>query len=125
MPIRILLVAMPRLTRDIVEAALRDHPDVAVAGTLQSPDGLAAAVRRSAPDVVLIGADHAAVVEQCELLFEERPRLRMLELEPVTGDAHVYELRPRGTHLGPVSARELVAAIRSAMSAPSWAEELG
>jgi DNA-binding NarL/FixJ family response regulator len=116
-PIRILLVAMPRLMRDIVEAQLLREPDMAVVGVAGTLDGLAREIRDSAPDFVLMGAGRDGSLEP---LFEERPAMRVLSIEPANADADLYELRPHRVHLGQVSAREIVTAIRAAARTPRW-----
>jgi chemotaxis response regulator CheB len=116
-PIRILLVAMPRLMRDIVAAELRGQPDMALVGTPETTAGLVDEIRDSAPDFVLIGAEHSCSVRA---LLEERPWMRVLEVEPRAADAHLYELLPRRLDLGRVSASALVTTIRSAAQTPRW-----
>jgi DNA-binding NarL/FixJ family response regulator len=119
-PIRILLVAMPRLMRDIVTAELLAQPDMKLIGVCDTSVGLVDEIRDGAPDFVLIGAEHGCSVQA---LFEERPWMRVLEIEPLGADAHLYELRPRRVDLGPMSAAELVTTICNAARAPRWAEE--
>jgi chemotaxis response regulator CheB len=116
-PIRILLVALPRLMRDIVEAQLLGEPDMAVVGVACTTDELAREIHDSAPDFVLMGAARGRSLEP---LFEERPAMRVLAIEPRNADADLYELRPHRVHLGQVSAREIVTAIRAAAGSPRW-----
>lgn len=116
-PIRILLVAMPRLMREIVEAELLDQPDMTLVGMVDTTAGLVEEVRSNAPDFVLIGGEHSWALPQ---LFDELPSMRVLEIEPRAGDAHLYELCPRRVDLGPVSAADLVATIRGAAHTPRW-----
>jgi chemotaxis response regulator CheB len=121
-PIRILLVAMPRLMRDIVEAELLAQPDMTLVGVSDTTAGLVDEIRDSAPDFLLIGADHDCAVQT---LLENRPFMRVLEIEPHAADAHLYELRPRRIDLGEVSAADLVTTIRSTAAAPRWDEVSG
>jgi chemotaxis response regulator CheB len=116
-PIRILLVAMPRLMRDIVEAELLAQPDMTLVGVSDTTAGLVDEIADIAPDFVLIGAEHGCSVQP---LLERRPWMRVLEIEPRAADAHLYELRPRRVDLGAMSAADLVTTIRSTANAPRW-----
>lgn len=116
-PIRILLAAMPRLMCDIVQAQLVSEPDMTVVGVARTAEGLVDEVRDSAPDFVLIGADHDRLVRP---LFAERPCMRVLAIEPGDADASLYELRPHRVPLGHVSAAEIATTIRDAAHEPRW-----
>jgi hypothetical protein len=105
--------------RDIVEAELLAQPDMTLVGVSETTAGLVDEIRDSAPDFVLIGADHSRSIQP---LFEHRPWMRVLEIEPQAADAHLYELRPRRVDLGEVSAADLVTTIRSTARAPRWDE---
>jgi len=116
-PIRILLVAMPGLMRDIVRAELVGQPDMKLIGVFDTTAGLVDEVRDSAPDFVLVGAEHGCPVQP---LLENRPWMRVLEIEPQAADAHLYELQPRRVDLGEMSAADLVTTIRRTANAPRW-----
>jgi hypothetical protein len=103
--------------REIVESQLLSEPDMTVVAVSETTAGLVDDIRHNAPDFVLIGATHGCAMQP---LFEERPWLRVLEIEPRVADAHLFELRPRRLHLGQVSAPELVTTIRSAAHAARW-----
>jgi hypothetical protein len=119
-PIRILLLAMPRLMRDIVEAELLAQPDILVLDAPDSATALEVAIRRGEPDFVLTGVEHTFSVSS---LFDERPWMRVVELEAEAAHGHLYELRPCRLDLGPVSAPQLVDTIRAAAAAPRWRGE--
>ena len=108
-PIRILLVEIPRLMRDIVEAEVLAQPDMILVGTPATTAGLADEIHASAPDFVLIGAEHRAAIPR---VLEERPWMRVLEIEGRAAEVHLYELHPRRFDLGPMTAPELIATIR-------------
>lgn len=106
---------MPRLMRDILEAELREQADMTLVGVAETADGLADDVRATAPDFVLIGADHDDALVP---LLDEARRMRVLEIEPHAAGGRLYELRPRRVDLGPMSATDVVAAIRDAALGP-------
>jgi hypothetical protein len=110
-PIRILLAAMPRLMRDIVEAELLTQPDMTLVGRPETAAGLADEVRTSAPDFVLIGDEQGCDLPQ---LLAARPWMRVLVIEGRAAGVHLHELHPRRFDLGPMSAPELIATIRGA-----------
>jgi hypothetical protein len=102
-PIRIRLVAMPRLVRELIEVALRSQPDMIVVGD----DG-------SAPDFVVCGAASEQMPSAGRSLLAERARVRVLELDPDAGSASLFELEEQERPIGEVSPAEIVDTIRAA-----------
>jgi DNA-binding NarL/FixJ family response regulator len=110
-PVRILLVDMPRLVRDMVESAARRDPDVEVVGVLDHADALGAATDDA--EVIVVGVDQQRLPASCRALLDERAAgLRLLGIEAGGGGAYLYELRPRQSPLGELSPAEVVDAIK-------------
>jgi DNA-binding NarL/FixJ family response regulator len=111
-PVRILLVDMPRLVRDMVENAARSDPGVEVVGVLRDADAIGAASAGDA-EVIVVGVEQRELPAGCRALLDERAAgLRLLGIEAGDGGAYLYELRPRRSPLGELSPAEVVDAIK-------------
>ncbi len=116
-PSRIVLVDLPRITREIIEQAVGAEPDMVIVDGLADGASLPDAVKRREPDFVISGRDYE-FAEVCAIL-DERPRLRVLAVLEDGREATLYELRPTRTPLGEVSPLTIVEAIRGTRRAMS------
>ena len=116
-PSKIVLVDLPRITREIIEQAVGAEPDMQTVDDLADAASLPEAIARSEPDFVISGRDYE-FAEVCSIL-NRRPRLRMLVVVEDGREATLYELRPTRTPLGEVSPQTIVEAIRGTHSAMS------
>jgi chemotaxis response regulator CheB len=112
--LRIIVVDMPRLVRDLIERAIVAQPDMTLLAVLESPRQMVQAARAMRPDFVVIGLKARALPTECRQLMAEHPTLRLLGIEAVAGEAHLYELRPHREALGEVSPGDVVSVIRGA-----------
>lgn len=112
--LRIIVVDMPRLVRDLIERAIVAQPDMTLLAVLESPRQMVQAARAMRPDFVVIGLKAKALPTECRQLMAEHPTLRLLGIEAVAGEAHLYELRPHREALGEVSPGDVVSVIRGA-----------
>jgi len=103
--IRIRLLAMPRLVRELIELAVRAEPDMEVV-----EDG---AILASA-DFVVCGAPTADAASEGRSFLAEQARVRVVELDAAAGRASLFELQEHEEPIGDVSPAELVDAIRAA-----------
>jgi hypothetical protein len=110
-PVRVLLLEMSQTLRDILEHAIRAHPEfelwresTVVFGSRTSHGG--------DPDVVIFGATVPEDASRVTALCARWPGAQVVSVMPTNGDAAVYELRPHRTGLGQLSAAELVQALR-------------
>jgi DNA-binding NarL/FixJ family response regulator len=101
--LRILVVGLPRLVREMIERSLAAQPDMEVLGGRDS----------DSPDFVVCGLDFPWLPDQYRELLEEQPRARVLGIEAAGGHAYLYELRPQRVAIGEVSPDDIVAAIRT------------
>ena len=116
-PIRILLAAMPRMLRDIVERVIRSQPDmlvVGVMGVVGTSDALNSEVQRLKPNVVVLGLEADTAWNACDSLLYENPHTRLLAVTDDGRGATLCELRPHRVRIGNVSPEGLVSAIRHA-----------
>ena len=97
-PLRVLVIDLPQLLRDLVEQRVAAQPDMELGGRLAEPSA-------DDPDVVVCGgAGHG--------LLAGRTRLKVLGIDE-GGRACLYELREHAVPIGEVSPDQVVDAIRA------------
>jgi DNA-binding NarL/FixJ family response regulator len=112
--IRVLLVDMPRLLRDLIEHAIARAPDLEVVGTEPDVEGLERAAGETDPEFVIVGLERGDLPESARAFLDARSRPRMLGVEAEEGTAVLYELTPRCVPIGTVTPDQLAGAIRDA-----------
>jgi DNA-binding NarL/FixJ family response regulator len=113
-PIRVLLVDMPRLLRDLIEHAIAAQPGLRVVGAEADVDALGRATRETDAEFVIVGLEHGELPSSAQAFLDERTRAKVLGVEAEDGSAVLYELKPRRVPIGRVTPDELAAAIRDA-----------
>jgi DNA-binding NarL/FixJ family response regulator len=112
LPIRVALVDLAPLVRDIVHDLVASASDMRVAAVIDgsaSPD----AVVREVVDVYLVGVGPDDVASTCErLLGEAQSPRRVIGVSPDGRQMHVSELRPATAAMGSLSSDELLDVIR-------------
>lgn len=116
--IRILLVDMPRLAREMIDAAIAAQNDMRVVATTADPAELAAAAGTVRPSFVIVGLDGDELPAEALALFDEQPRLKVLGLEADAGRAYLWQLRPEKRPLGELSPAAVVEVIRGEAAPP-------
>jgi hypothetical protein len=107
--IRVLLVDLPTMQRQLIERVLSVEPDMVVMATPEGVPPKHALVEADA-DAVVLGIDDPAVAED---LLASRPGVKVLTVVGDSRDLLLYELRPRREELGELTREKLVAALRS------------
>lgn len=79
-PIRILLVDMTPMLRDIVREVLQAQPDLDIVGELPGEAPLVKAVDEGRVEVVIVGADRIGFPEAWFDLLEGRPQVKLIAL---------------------------------------------
>jgi hypothetical protein len=120
---RVVVIGLPELLAGIVRALAAERPQLHLAAVLPAGMALEAAACDHDADVVIAmsrgaGQDRAAMAA----LLQRRPRLRAIALGDDGRNAVVYELRPRLTALGDVSAPQL---LEATVERSDWSELLG
>ena len=110
--VRVALVGLPQLLREIVTQNMRDEEDLTIVGEFAACDDRE--LSAAGPDVVLVSVDASRSLDSCEALLYRVPRTRVVALEGDRGRVTVYQLRPERVLIGELSPRELVEAIRAA-----------
>ena len=113
-PVRVLLLEVPKLLRDILEHAIRQDEGyeliVEPRSVMQMSDGHVVL-----PDVVVLGLTAGADVTLVPALFARWPGAQVLTILQTGADAVVYELRPRRQVLGEISPAEILVRLRDAV----------
>ena len=107
-PIRVLLIDMTLMLREITREVLAVQPDIAVVGELPGDVPLLAAVDDRRAEVLVIGSERPAVPDAWHALLEARPTVALLALASDGRQAVLY--RP----LGELPPMGLVEAVRYA-----------
>jgi DNA-binding NarL/FixJ family response regulator len=111
-PIRVLLVDLPRLPRELIQRAVAAEDDMLVVGSTPDLEELPRAVAGSEPEFVIVGLIGDKLPPTAERFVQDQARLKVLGVEAHEGKAFLYELRPERAALGEVSPADVVAAIR-------------
>jgi DNA-binding NarL/FixJ family response regulator len=114
--LRIVLIDMSPLLREIVRETLAREPGLDVVAEHEADVDVREAVEDGDADFVILGAD-ATASAGVRALVEEGARLRALELHADGIESVLYELRPHRVSLGEISPETLLATIRAA---PDW-----
>lgn len=112
--IRVLLMDMPPLLRQILEHAISQHGDLQLIPEAGDTPGVATH-RGTPPDAVIVCARASRAPHQASALLERWPRAQIVVVTAAGRDAALYELRPHRTELGQLSPAEAVQAIRDAV----------
>jgi hypothetical protein len=112
LPIRVALVGLTPLVRDIVDNLIAGEMDMRVAGVIERGEA-DRAPGRDAVDVYVIGVGAEDAAASCEaVLGEAQPPRRVIGISSDGRQMHLSELRPATTALGALSSDELLEVIR-------------
>jgi hypothetical protein len=125
-PIRVLIVNMPRIQRDIIGAALSEDPVLELIDGMDTDTArcstavaVAAAVERAGADIVINGqAAGEDAVERLAWINEvllAHPGLVVFSVADYGRSTVRYEMHPVASELGEASARDLLAAVQAAV----------
>ena len=109
--VRIVLVALPQLLREIVEAAVEAQPDMSVVDETEDESELAAIVERTGATAVIAAEealDEARALELAVLL-----RIELVTLGADGARAAVYECRPQRRDIGAIDPKTLAELLRA------------
>ena len=111
-PVRILLLEIPQLLRDMLAQAIQVHGDCElIKGTkraLELPEQMVS------PDVVILGLMAAEDATLVAPLLARWPGAHVMTLAPVGEDVTAYALKPHCRALGQLSPDEVVDSLRAA-----------
>jgi DNA-binding NarL/FixJ family response regulator len=117
--LRIVLIDVPPLLRDIVREALVREPDLDVVAEHEAGVDVREAIEQEGADFVIVGSD-AAADDHVRTVVSASLGVRLLELHSAGSASVLYELRPHRVSLGAISRETLLRTIRAV---PDWDEE--
>lgn len=107
---RVLVLGLPPIEREVVEAIVADDPDVEiVAADELSPEPASRA------DFLILGTESPAVVAR---FLADNPGAQAFVFANPGGQGYLYELAPQRTSLGEVSPQLLVEVLRGQLPRP-------
>jgi hypothetical protein len=93
--IRVVLVDLPQLNRDLIARILDDEPGVhLVCDVVEAGVPIRRLIEETAADIVIIGTDAPALLTECHELLDERAPWRVLAVSGDGRNAHLYGVRP-------------------------------
>jgi hypothetical protein len=110
--VRILLADMTTMLASIVSAAVGTAPDLQFAGRAMPGGNIAAHIRRTRADALVLQSIHADRSAAMWPLLKDFPSLKILAITPDCHAGFVHELRPHVTQFGEISAESLAEALR-------------
>jgi DNA-binding NarL/FixJ family response regulator len=109
--IRIVVIDMPRMLRDIVKYTVSTDDQVELVREYTERTDLAAAVARDRPHFVIVGSE-AFGSEQVAAALATSPKLSVLALTADGRKLHLHELTPTRLEFGEISPGRLLEVIR-------------
>jgi chemotaxis response regulator CheB len=77
--IRVLVANRPRLMRELILATLADRADVEIVGEVSNEADIAAQVKRTAPDLLVISLDELGQRPKiCDMVLRAHPEMRVV-----------------------------------------------
>jgi DNA-binding NarL/FixJ family response regulator len=117
--VRVVLVGLPQLTRDLIARILDKEPEIHVVGEVGETEG-AVPVRRlieeAEADIVIVGYDAPALLTECHQLLDEHAPWRVLAVSSDGRDAHLYGVRPYGMAIDEFSLDSVLEIVRNSAS---------
>lgn len=121
--IRVLLVELPGMLRDLVVDALMGRPDINVVGEIgeaESPAELASTARDTGADVVIVALrDEENELRPLDAVLYALPRLKVMGIARDGRNTYLREMHLRTVALGNIAPDELAETIREAIGRPA------
>jgi hypothetical protein len=109
---QVLLAGMSNMLTSIITAALQQSPDMIISGVVAEHDDLAAQIRATQADGVLMHAAEPGDAVRFRPLLLSFPTLKIVAITSDGKRGFLHELRPRSTRIVELSAASLQAALR-------------
>jgi hypothetical protein len=116
--IRIVLMELPRMLRDIVSETIARQDDMLIVEETPGNDlPVPESPGRNAIDIVITGLEGDRLSDRCTTLMRRHAHLKVLGISGDARHAFLFELRPHRIPLGDASSEGLLDAIRAAVTA--------
>jgi DNA-binding NarL/FixJ family response regulator len=118
--IRVVLVDLPQLTRDLIARILDDEPGIhLVCDVAEAAVPVRRLIEETAADIVIIGTDAPALLTECHELLDAHAPWRVLAVSSDGRDAHLYGVHPYAMAVDEFSVDSVLEIVRkSANSRP-------
>jgi DNA-binding NarL/FixJ family response regulator len=110
--IRILLLGMPQILRDLIRSIVDRQPDMRVIDEIDDDPQDLRRLGRSRAEFVIVGLRDSTFPDVCDQLLLDRPRTKIVGVSQEGRRAFLYELRPHTQQLGEMSSQVLLDVIR-------------
>jgi DNA-binding NarL/FixJ family response regulator len=110
--IRVLLLSLRGIMHDLIEAVLKESPDVSVVAESTNPADVPALVARTGAEVVVCDLDESTASGVGARLFKPHLRVKVIAVQDDGRRAVLWELRPQRRELGDLSSRGFVEMVR-------------
>jgi DNA-binding NarL/FixJ family response regulator len=107
LPIRVLLIDMPQMMREIIRRTLARDSRFLIVGEYTEHVAIDVAVNRSGADYVIMGSGVFESRAVRRRLLEEGPQIRVLAVGADGARTTLYRLRPEEVELGEISLERL------------------
>jgi hypothetical protein len=108
---RILLAGMSTMLTAIITAALKQSPDMIIAGVAGDDDDLDGSIRLARADAVVLQVDEPGASLRYRALLFSFPKLKIVAIASDGKGGFVHELRPSSSELAELSAASLLVAL--------------
>ena len=125
LPIRVLLIDMPQMLREIVRRQLVLDGRFEIVGEYTQHVSIDVAVARSRADYVIVGDDVFDLYSVRRRVLEEGPQVRVLAIRPDGGQTTLHQLRPEEIELGELSPQKLIDVMAGADGRSAARETVG
>lgn len=116
LPIRVLLIDMPQMLRQIIRRTLARDARFLIVGEYTEHVGIDVAVNRTNADYVIMGSDVFESRAVRQRLLEEGPQIRVLAVRPDGAHTTLYRLCPEEVELGDISPEHLASVMAGSPS---------
>lgn len=103
---------------EILRSAAGAEPDLRVMEECQTLDGLAEAMERTSPHILVVGSEEAELPPECARLMYDCSHPSTLSISRDGRHTWAYQLRPHGERIDSVSTAGLIEAIRELKCPP-------
>jgi len=110
---RVFFAALPGMLSEILRDAAGGEPDLRIMGECETLDGLAEALERTHPHVLVVGSDEAELPPECARLMYDCSHPSTLAVSKDGRHTWAYRLTPHGVQVDNVSTAAVIDAIRT------------
>jgi hypothetical protein len=118
--LRVILMEMPPLLRDILRMEFEGEHGIRLVGDDEESSPVGAAIDLHRADVVVFGDASPGLDDRCRALLDTRPRVKLFVVDDDGRRTTLYELRPHRERLGELAPARLLAAVRDAARGRGW-----